>query len=396
MIRSTDRIKTTHAGTLPKAPDLARMVAAKAVHQTVWRPQEPIEVDEATFERRLREEVAGTVRRQADIGIDSVNDGELGKITFQHYCFERISGFEDRDWKPGMPVPLSIAMRDARKFGGYFAEGHGGFASAGPPKSVSLCTGPLTYIGHAQLQRDIDNFKAALKNVAVEDAFLPANTPGTLEHALRNLYYKTDEDYLEAIANVLRVEYKAITDAGLTLQLDDPDLPDGWAIFPDMNVADYRRYAGLRIEALKHALAGIPREQVRLHVCWGSFHGPHQEDIPLKEIADLIFSVPAQSYSIEASNPAHEHEWQVFEHIKPPQGTVLIPGVIGHATDFIEHPELVAQRLIRYAKLVGRENVAGGSDCGIGTRVKHPSIAWAKLEALVEGARLASRQLWGR
>jgi 5-methyltetrahydropteroyltriglutamate--homocysteine methyltransferase len=295
-----------------------------------------------------------------------------------------------------MPVPLSIAMRDAKKFGAYFAEGHGGFASAGPPKSVSLCTGPLTYVGHAELQRDIDNFKAALKDVAVDDAFLPANTPGTLEHALRNVYYKTDEDYLEAIANVLRVEYKAITDAGLTLQLDDPDLPDGWAIYPEMTVGDYRRYAALRIEALKHALAGIPREQVRLHVCWGSFHGPHQDDIPLKEIADLIFSVPAQSYSIEASNPAHEHEWQVFEHIKPPKDAVLIPGVIGHATDFIEHPELVAQRLVRYAKLVGRENVAGGSDCGIGTRVKHPSIAWAKLEALAEGARLASRQLWGR
>jgi 5-methyltetrahydropteroyltriglutamate--homocysteine methyltransferase len=261
---------------------------------------------------------------------------------------------------------------------------------------VSLCTGPLAYVGHVELQRDIDNFKAALKDVAVDDAFLPANTPGTLEHALRNVYYKTDEDYLEAIANVLRVEYKAITNAGLTLQLDDPDLPDGWAIYPEMTVADYRRYAALRIEALKHALAGIPREQVRLHVCWGSFHGPHQDDIPLKEIADLIFSVPAQSYSIEASNPAHEHEWQVFEHIKPPKDAVLIPGVIGHATDFIEHPELVAQRLVRYAKLVGRENVAGGSDCGIGTRVKHPSIAWAKLEALAEGARLASRQLWGR
>ena len=394
MIRSTDRIKTTHAGTLPKAKDLARMVASKAVHATAWRPTDPIAVDEATYRRRLAEEVAATVKHQAEIGIDSVNDGELSKITFQHYCFERITGFEDVDWKPGLPVPLSIAMRDAKKFGDYFAEGHGGFASAGPPKTVSLCTGPLTYVGHEALKRDIDNFKAALKGVTVEDAFLPANTPGTLEHALRNVYYKTDADYLEAAANVLRVEYKAITDAGLTLQLDDPDLPDGWLIYPEMSVADYRKYAGLRIDALKHALAGIPREQVRLHVCWGSFHGPHQADIPLKEIADLIFSVPAQSYSIEASNPAHEHEWQVFERIKPPKDTVLIPGVIGHATDFIEHPELVAQRLVRYAKLVGRENVAGGSDCGIGTRVKHASIAWAKLEALVEGARIASKQLW--
>jgi len=395
MPRSQGRIRTTHAGTLPKSPELAAMVAAKATNAPNMAPAGAAPVDEATFQRRLRQEVADAVRRQAEIGIDSVNDGELSKITFMHYCFERISGFEVRDWKPGMPVPLSINVRDMVKFREYFEGGHGGFAVAGPPKTVALCTGPLKYVGQDALRRDIDNFKAAIAAVKVEDAFLPANTPGTLEHALRNVYYRSDADYLEALADVLHVEYKAITDAGFSLQLDDPDLPDGWCIYPEMKVGDYRKYAALRIEALNHALRDIPREQIRLHVCWGSFHGPHQDDIPLKEIVDLIFSVKASSYSIEASNPAHEHEWQVFETAKLPDGADLIPGVIGHATDFIEHPELVAQRLGRYAKLVGRENVMAGTDCGIGTRVKHPKIAWAKLAAMVEGARLASKQLWG-
>jgi 5-methyltetrahydropteroyltriglutamate--homocysteine methyltransferase len=397
MPRSKDRIRTTHAGTLPKSPELAAMVAAKASFAPGFgRAGSGGKVDDATFQAKLRQEVADTVRRQVACGIDSVNDGELSKITFQHYVFERIAGFEQRDWKPGMPVPLSIAIRDLKNFREYFEQGHGGFANTETPKTVALCTGPLKYVGHEALKRDIDNFKAALGGIKVEDAFLPANTPGTLEHALRNVHYKSDEDYLEAIADCLRVEYKAITDAGLTLQLDDPDLPDGWAIYPEMSVADYRKYARLRIDALNHALRDIPREKIRLHVCWGSFHGPHQDDIPLKEIADLIFSVKASSYSIEASNPAHEHEWKVFETVKLPDGADLIPGVIGHATDFIEHPELVAQRLVRYAKLVGRENVMAGSDCGIGSRVKHPKIAWAKLAAMVEGARLASKELWGR
>jgi 5-methyltetrahydropteroyltriglutamate--homocysteine methyltransferase len=387
MIRSTDRIRTTHAGTLPKSPELAAMVRAKS-------EQRPL--DEEAFAARLRVEVAEIVRRQAECGIDSVNDGEMSKLTFMHYCLERLSGFEIRDWKPGLPAPLSIAMRDLEDFREYFAAGHAGFATAESPKTVPLCVGPLKYVGHDALHRDIANFKAALEQVGVGEAYLPANTPGTLEHALRNVYYPSDEAYLEAIAECLREEYKAITDAGLLLQLDDPDLPDGWLMYPEMTVPEYRKYATLRVEALNHALRGIPREQIRLHVCWGSFHGPHRHDIPLREIADIIFAVPASSYSIEASNPAHEHEWKVFEEVKLPEGTVLVPGVVGHATDFIEHPELVAQRLVRYAKLVGRENLMAGTDCGIGTRVKHPKIAWAKLDALVEGARLATRELWGR
>jgi 5-methyltetrahydropteroyltriglutamate--homocysteine methyltransferase len=213
---------------------------------------------------------------------------------------------------------------------------------------------------------------------------------------MANEHYKTDEEFVFAIADAIHEEYRAIVDAGLTLQIDDPDLPDGWNCLPGMTVPEYRKYAAVRVEALNHALRGVPREKVRLHVCWGSFHGPHHDDIPLKDIADLIFSVNAGSYSIEASNPCHEHEWRVFEEVKIPAGSTLVPGVVGHCSDFIEHPDLVAERIVRYAKLVGRENVIAGTDCGLGTRVGHASICWAKLESLAEGARRATKILWGR
>jgi 5-methyltetrahydropteroyltriglutamate--homocysteine methyltransferase len=211
-----------------------------------------------------------------------------------------------------------------------------------------------------------------------------------------NEYYKDDEEFLFAIAEAMREEYNAIADAGFLLQIDDPDLPDGWACLPNITLTDYRKYAAMRIDALNHALRGIPREKIRLHVCWGSFHGPHHDDIPLRDIIDLILRVRAGSYSIEASNPCHEHEWRVFEEVKLPEGATLVPGVVGHCTDFIEHPDLVAERLVRYARLVGRENVLAGTDCGLGTRVGHPSICWAKFEAMAEGARRATKILWGR
>jgi 5-methyltetrahydropteroyltriglutamate--homocysteine methyltransferase len=244
------------------------------------------------------------------------------------------------------------------------------------------------------LQADIANFTSALEQEGATWGFLPANTPGTVEHWLGNDFYKSDEEFLFAIADVLHEEYRAITEAGLLLQIDDPDLPDCWNCLPDMEVEDYLPYAALRTEALCHALRDIPRELVRLHVCWGSYHGPHYDDIPLIDIADLIFSVPVGSYSIEASNPRHEHEWRVFEEISLPEDTTLVPGVVGHYSDFIEHPDLIADRLVRYANLVGRENVIAGTDCGLGTRVGHPEVCWAKLEALAEGARRASEILW--
>jgi 5-methyltetrahydropteroyltriglutamate--homocysteine methyltransferase len=227
------------------------------------------------------------------------------------------------------------------------------------------------------------------------EGFLPAIAPGTIEHWLFNEYYGSDEEFLFAIADAMHQEYRAITDAGLNLQIDDPDLPDGWQMFPDMTVEEYRRYAALRVEALNHALRDIPRERIRLHVCWGSGHGPHQNDIPLEHIVDLILRVKAQVYSIEAANPRHDHEWRVWRETRLPEGTALMPGVVGHATDIIEHPRLVADRLVRYAELVGKENLVAGTDCGIGTRVFNAEIAWGKFAALVEGARLASRELWG-
>jgi 5-methyltetrahydropteroyltriglutamate--homocysteine methyltransferase len=348
-------------------------------------------VDQAALDALLRAAVAGTVKAQVDAGIDCVNDGELSKTNFTDYVRERIAGYETRPWSG--PRRLSITARDETKFAGYF-EANPRMRALGPP-SMPVCNAPLRYIGQADLAKDLDNFKAALTGVSVAEAFLPANTPGTIEHWMLNEHYPSDEAYVFAIADAMHEEYQAIVDAGFLLQIDDPDLPDGWNCLPGITVADYRKYATMRVDALNHALHGIPREKIRLHVCWGSHHGPHHDDIPLRDIIDLIFRVNAGSFSIEASNPCHEHEWRVFEDVKLPEGATLIPGVIGHCTDFIEHPDLVAERLVRYARLVGRENVLAGTDCGLGTRVGHPSIVWAKFNAMAEGARRATKMLWG-
>jgi 5-methyltetrahydropteroyltriglutamate--homocysteine methyltransferase len=389
VIRSEKRILTTHAGALPRPAELRELIFARADGKPY---------DEAALAASLRQSVASVVDKQLESGVDSLNDGELSKTNFTNYVRERLGGFETRMLKPGEgPPPLSIASREMAKFAGFFnrgGKGFGGFAGAGPSRPQVFCVEPLKYVGQEPLRIDLENFKAALAGKKVTEAYLPANTPGTIEHWLRNDYYKSDEEFLYAIAEAMRVEYKAIVDAGFLLQIDDPDLPDGWQMYPDMSVKDYRKYATLRVEALNHALRGIPREKIRLHVCWGSFHGPHENDIPLRHVIDIVFKVPASSYSIEASNPRHEHEWSVFRDVKLPSGSVLIPGVVGHCTDFIEHPELIAERLVRYAKLVGRENVMGGTDCGLGPRVGHESIVWAKLAAMAEGAKLATKQLW--
>ncbi len=386
MMRSTDRIKTTHAGALPRPDDFRQMVLGS---DRVVR----IETDEQ--KARLKSAVAEIVQKQVACGLDSVNDGELSKSSFNTYLTDRVAGYQLREMTTAeAPVRLqrlNMTNRDARKFGDYFVNRR---MFATPGGKLAVCVEPLRYVGQAQLKRDIDNFKAALKGISVEEAYIPANTPGTMEHWLRNDYYKTDEELVFNLADVLHEEYKAITDAGLILQIDNPDLPDCWCIFPDMDIPAYRKYAAMRVEALKHALKGIPTEQVRLHVCWGSFHGPHYDDIPLKEIIDFIFAIPAGSYSLEASNPVHEHEWRIFETVKLPEGATFVPGVVGHASDFIEHPDLIADRLERYANLIGRENVIAGTDCGLGPRVGHPSIVWAKLETLADGARRATKRLW--
>jgi 5-methyltetrahydropteroyltriglutamate--homocysteine methyltransferase len=387
MKRSKDRILTTHAGSLPRPEGLHALITARA---------EGKEYDKPALESALKNGVREVVKKQIECGVDSVNDGELGKINFNIYVRDRLSGHETRPYVPGKsPTPLNVAARDMKKFPDYFTGGRGRFA-AKPRETQTFCVGPLKYVGHDWLKEELDTFKAALTTEKPEEAFLPANTPGTIEHWMVNQHYKNDEEFLFAIAEAMREEYEAIVNAGFLLQIDDPDLPDGWQAYPELSVADYRKHAELRIAALNHGLRNIPREKVRLHVCWGSFHGPHQHDIPLRDIADLIFSVKASAYSIEASNPCHQHEWQVFETVKVPQDAVLIPGVIGHYSDFIEHPELVAERLVRYAKLVGRENVMAGTDCGLGNRVGTPMIAWAKLASMAEGARIATKQLWGR
>ena len=382
MYYSTERILTTHAGSLPRPPELRELVVARTSGQPY---------DAAALDRRLGEAVAEVVKQQIEIGLDIVNDGELSKFNFTDYVRERIAGYELRPSSGRRR--LSIIARDEQKFPGYFAANQRAQA-LGPP-TTPVCVAPLRYVGQADLKKDIENLTKALGGKSPAGAFLPANSPGTIEHWMANEHYKSDEDFVFAIAEAMNEEYRAITEAGFLLQIDDPDLPDGWNCLPDITLPEYRKYATVRVDALNHALRGIPREKVRLHVCWGSFHGPHYDDIPLRDIIDVIFRVKAGSYSIEASNPCHEHEWNVFEAAKLPEGTTLVPGVVGHCSDFIEHPDLIAERLVRYARLVGRENVLAGTDCGLGTRVGHPSICWAKFEAMAEGARRATQILWG-
>jgi 5-methyltetrahydropteroyltriglutamate--homocysteine methyltransferase len=383
MLYSTERILTTHAGSLPRPADLRAMVVAKA-------SGEPF--DAVALGERLKEAVAEAVRRQTECGLDCVNDGELSKTNFTDYVRWRIAGYVERP--SAGPRRLSITARDETKFADYFAVNPRA-RPVGPP-TMPVCVEKLRYTGAADVAADIANLKSALGGVDVAEAFLSANSPGTIEHWLLNEYYQSDEEFVFAIADVMHEEYQAIVDAGFLLQIDDPDLPDGWNCLPEITLPEYRKYAAIRVDALNHALAGIPKEKVRLHVCWGSHHGPHHDDIPLKDIIEQIFRVQAGSFSIEASNPCHEHEWRVFEEVKLPEGATLIPGVVGHCTDFIEHPDLVAERLMRYARLVGRENVLAGTDCGLGTRVGHPSICWAKFAAMAEGARRATEMLWGR
>ena len=384
MKRSSERILTTHAGALPQPDDLKQMHAAQVAGEAY---------DKDLFPKRVRQAVAEVVKKQLDCGLDVINDGEVGKSNFSRYARERLSGFIEREAKSSDHVS-SIFARDMVEFGDYFRKRMGGIR--GENIKRVFCNGPLRYVGHASLKAEIEDFRAGLRGQTYEEAFLPAIAPGTIEHWMKNDYYPNDEAYLTAIAEAMQEEYKAIVDAGFLLQIDDPDLPDGWQFMSQMTVAEYRKYAELRVDALNHGLRDIPPDRVRFHTCWGSYHGPHKYDIPLRDIVDIILKVKANTYSIEASNPRHEHEWRVWEEVKFPDGKVIVPGVVGHATDIVEHPEVIAERIMRYARIVGRENVIAGTDCGLGPRVGDPQIAWAKFEAMAEGARIASKQLWGR
>ena len=387
MKRSVDRILTTHVGSLIRPQPLQEFLRAK-------QASKPFDLQ--AYDHCLTRSVADVVRRQAEAGIDVISDGEFGKsISWSQYVLERLSGFERRPVKPG-GNPFQRGA-DRERFAEFYAEldAHEEVAT----RTDSVCVGPINYTGQAELQRDIENFKAALNGVNVEEAFLPVAAPASVIPDRKNEYYKSDEECLFAIGAAMRTEYKMIVDAGFLLQLDDARAAVTYdRMVPPAAFADYRKWVDMHMEVLNHAIEGLPPERIRYHVCWGSWPGPHTTDVPLKEIVDLILKVKVGAYVIEGANPRHEHEWKVWKDVKLPDGKVLIPGVISHATNVVEHPELVAERIGRYARLVGRENVLAGTDCGFAQgpfyRRVHPSIMWAKLEALAQGARLASKELW--
>ncbi len=388
MQRSTDRILTTHVGSLIRPQPLMDFMRARQQGQPI---------DEAAYAKCLKGSIAGVVRQQAETGVDVVSDGEYGKsISWNQYVLARLAGFEQRPVPPGTNPIFQGA--DRARFREFYAE----LDARDPPANprMSVCVAPVEYIGQNELARDIENFKAALKGAKVVEGFLPVVAPASVIPDRKNEYYKNDEELLHAIAAAMRTEYKAIVDAGLLVQIDDARAAVTYdRMVPPGTLADYRRWVAQHVEALNGALAGIPEDKVRYHVCWGSWPGPHTTDVPLRDIVDLILQVRAGAYVIEAANPRHEHEWAVWQDVKLPPGKVLIPGVISHVTNVVEHPELVAERILRFARILGRENVIAGTDCGFaqGTfyRRVHPSIMWAKLEALVAGARLASKKLWG-
>jgi 5-methyltetrahydropteroyltriglutamate--homocysteine methyltransferase len=378
-------------GSLIRPPALQEFIRARQKREAY---------DRAAYERCLADSVKEVVRRQAEVGIDLPSDGEFGKaISWSQYALERLSGFERRPAPPGKN-PFARGA-DRARFPEFYAEldaADGPPASAGASGVLAVCTGPIEYTGQEELQRDISNFKAALAAAGLKQGFLPVAAPSSVIPDRRNEYYGSDEECLRAIAKAMRSEYRAIVDAGLYLQLDDARFAVTYdRMVPPASLEDYRRWVGMHVEVLNEALQGIPEERVRYHVCWGSWPGPHTTDVPLADVVDLMLQVKAGAYLIEGANPRHEHEWRVWQKAKLPPGRKLVPGVISHATNIVEHPELVAERLLRVAKLVGPQNLMAGTDCGFAQgpfhRRVHPSIMWAKLESLVAGARLASQQL---
>ena len=389
MPNDDSRILTTHVGSLVRPQEIIDLMRAKEFAH---------EYDREELAGRVRSGVAEVVQRQLAEGVDIPSDGEYGKSSFSAYVNERLAGYEPRPKDPKQGVLLNWG-RDRTIFRDFYLEYDqtAETATGGPV----VCEGPISYIGQSNVQADIDNFKAALSGTGHTEAFIPGVAPGTIELQQKNEYYPTDEAYLFAIADAMHEEYKAITDAGFILQLDDPRVVTQYGM-PDSapTIEEYRRFAALRVEAINHALKGIPEDRVRYHLCWDSWHGPHVTDVPLRDIVDIILGVNAGAYCVEAANPRHEHEWQVWENVKLPDGKKLIPGVVAHTTNLVEHPELIAWRITTYARLLGRDNVMAGSDCGFSqgafTARVHPPIMWAKLQALTEDAALASKQLWSK
>ena len=382
--------RTTHVGSLVRPPALLAFIRAR---------QRGDPYDSDAYARCLAESVAGVVERQARTGLDVVSDGEFGKsISWSQYALTRLSGFERRPVAPG--EHLFHRGADRARFADFYEEldrAEGPPAAVGASAGVAVCTGPVAYTGHAELQRDIANLTAALRAAGAVEGFLPVAAPSSVIPDRVNEYYPSDEALHEALAEAMRTEYRAIADAGLYLQLDDARLAVTYdRMVPPASFDDYRRWAGRQVELINHALDGIPEARVRYHVCWGSWPGPHTTDVPLEAIVDLILQVRAGTYLIEGANPRHDHEWRVWERTRLPGTRRLAPGVISHATNVVEHPELVADRLERVGRLLGPERVLASTDCGFAQgpfhRRVHPSIMWAKLESLVEGARLAARR----
>jgi 5-methyltetrahydropteroyltriglutamate--homocysteine methyltransferase len=404
MQRSDARILTSHAGSLPRPDALIEEYRARSAGEPV---------DERRLEQKLKQSVIDVVKRQKDIGIDQPGDGEYGKSmghrvnygAWWSYSFQRLGGLRLGEFMYRMPphrrqgdeIVLTAFpdRRDRNLFPTAYADPESGVSSnrGGPGMRLPVCVDKLTYTGHDAIAADIAHFKAGLQAAGVEEGFMTSIAPGSCSR-IGNEYYKTEEEFIYACADAMREEYKAIIDAGLVLQLDDPSIAENWdQINPAPTVEAYRRFTMIRVEALNHAIRGLPRDRIRFHLCWGSWHGPHVTDIPMRDIVEVMLAIDAQGYSFEAGNVRHEHEWRVWEDVKLPEGKLIIPGVVSHATNVVEHPDLVADRIVRFAKLVGRENVLAGTDCGLGGRV-HPEIAWAKLKTLAEGAALATKQLY--
>jgi 5-methyltetrahydropteroyltriglutamate--homocysteine methyltransferase len=383
---------TTHVGSLVRPDALVDVLRAR---------RDGGDYDPALHAEIVEREVREVVRRQAEIGIDFVSDGEFGKgLAWWSYVLERLGGFEERPWGPGGRREPERQSKDKTDFADFYDEYNRQHRPEGyPEKGEYVCAGPIEYVGHQQLHADIAHLKQALEPVGVENGFLPVVAPASVVPVRRDEFYDSEEEFVFAVAAALNTEYKAIVDAGLLVQIDDAFLATMYdSMVPPADVGAYRAWAELRIAALNRALEGIPADRVRYHVCWGSWNGPHTNDVPLRDIVDMVLRVNAGAYALEQANPRHEHEWRVWADVELPEGKVLLPGVVTHSTNVVEHPELVAERIVRLAKLVGRERVIASTDCGFAQspfiRRVHPSIQWAKLSALVEGARLATEELW--
>jgi len=384
MKRSTDRILTTHVGSLARPKELLETMREKEN----GRPY-----DRELFDEQVRVAVKDVVRHQAEVGLDVVADGEMGKVNFITYVAERLSGF---DIEAGRSTRQPSWQRELDMFPEYYAEYFKKYSATAGPLHLMICRGPIEYVGQEAVARDIANLKAALAEVQVEEAFMPATSPrgfGGNEH------YATEDEYACAVADALREEYRAIVDAGLILQVDDPGLTEILSEDPDTTPEQRTKVAERHVEVVNHALRGIPEDRVRYHTCYGLNHGPRLHDVPLADVVPLMLRVNACAYSFEVANPRHQHEWRIWETQKLPEGKALIPGFLSHAMNFVEHPELIADGIVQYADMVGRENVLAGADCGFSSRASfapevHPSVAWAKFEALAEGARLATARLW--